>query len=92
VRTDPKDPALGRRADLLHLAGDLGVQMLDSLKKRRLVRQSKETMELTGEGKRFGKRAAIDADTLASASSGVQALPRLEPAAASSPARLVPPS
>jgi DNA-binding transcriptional ArsR family regulator len=66
VRTGPKDPAL-RRARICydHLAGDLGVQMLDSLKKQRLVRQSKETMELTGEGKRFMASALqIDADTL----------------------------
>ena len=42
VRTGPKDPAL-RRARICydHLAGDLGVQMLDSMKKQRLVRQSK---------------------------------------------------
>ena len=66
VRTGPKDPAL-RRARICydHLAGDLGVQMLDSLKKQRLVRQSKETMELTGEGRRFMASALqIDADTL----------------------------
>jgi DNA-binding transcriptional ArsR family regulator len=66
VRTGPKDPAL-RRARICydHLAGDLGVQMLDSLKKQRLIRQSKETMELTGEGKRFMASALqIDADTL----------------------------
>ena len=43
VRTGPKDPAL-RRARICydHLAGDLGVQMLDSMKKQRLVRQSKQ--------------------------------------------------
>jgi DNA-binding transcriptional ArsR family regulator len=66
ARTGPKDPAL-RRARICydHLAGDLGVQMLDSLKKQRLIRQSKETMELTGEGKRFMASALqIDADTL----------------------------
>jgi DNA-binding transcriptional ArsR family regulator len=66
VRTGPKDPAL-RRARICydHLAGDLGVQMLDSLKRQRLIRQSKETMELTGEGKRFMASALqIDADTL----------------------------
>jgi DNA-binding transcriptional ArsR family regulator len=66
VRTGPKDPAL-RRARICydHLAGDLGVQMLDSLKKQRLIRQSKETMDLTGEGKRFMASALqIDADTL----------------------------
>jgi len=66
VRTGPKDPAL-RRARICydHLAGDFGVQMLDSLKRQRLIRQSKETMELTGEGKRFMASALqINADTL----------------------------
>ena len=66
VRTGPKDPAL-RRARICydHLAGDLGVQMLDSMKRQRLIRQSKEAMELTGEGKRFMATALqIDADTL----------------------------
>src|SRR5450631_281214 len=54
VRTGPKDPAL-RRARICydHLAGDLGVQMLDSMKKQRLVRQSKQAIELTGEGRRL---------------------------------------
>jgi DNA-binding transcriptional ArsR family regulator len=54
VRTGPKDPAL-RRARICydHLAGDLGVQMLDSMKQQRLVRQSKQAIELTGEGRRF---------------------------------------
>ena len=67
VRTGPKDPAL-RRARICydHLAGDLGVQMLDSLRKQRLVRQTKETIELTGEGRRFvAKELQIDAETLA---------------------------
>jgi DNA-binding transcriptional ArsR family regulator len=66
VRTGPKDPAL-RRARICydHLAGDLGVQMLDSMKKQRLIRQSKDAMELTGEGKRFiSKALQIDADAL----------------------------
>src|SRR6202140_2617212 len=58
VRTGPKDPAL-RRARICydHLAGDLGVQMLDSLKKQRLVRHSKQAIELTAEGKRFMARS-----------------------------------
>src|SRR6202158_287512 len=67
VRTGPKDPAL-RRARICydHLAGDLGVQMLDSLKKQRLVRQKKQDIELTAEGERFLERALqIDAETLA---------------------------
>ncbi len=67
VRTGPKDPEL-RRARICydHLAGDLGVQMLDSMKRQRLVRQSKQTIELTHEGKRFMATALqIDADMLA---------------------------
>ncbi|MGE0289191.1 MAG: ArsR/SmtB family transcription factor [Bradyrhizobium sp.] len=67
VRTGPKDPAL-RRARICydHLAGDLGVQMLDSMRKQRLVRQIKELIELTGEGRRFlAESLQIDADSLA---------------------------
>ena len=54
VRTGPKDPAL-RRARICydHLAGDLGVQMLDSMRTQRLVRQKKQEIELTAEGTRF---------------------------------------
>src|ERR1700676_2914679 len=67
VRTGPKDPAL-RRARICydHLAGDLGVQMLDSMKRQRLIRQTKQAIELTAEGKRFlAKALQIDADMLA---------------------------
>jgi DNA-binding transcriptional ArsR family regulator len=54
VRTGPKDPEL-RRARICydHLAGDLGVQMLDGMKKQRLVRERKKDIELTAEGGRF---------------------------------------
>jgi len=54
VRTGPKDPAL-RRARICydHLAGDLGVQMLDSMRAQKLVRQRKQDIELTAEGTRF---------------------------------------
>ena len=57
VRTGPKDPEL-RRARMCydHLAGDLGVQMLDSLKAQKLVRQRKQDIELTVEGARFLER------------------------------------
>ena len=67
VRTGPKDPAL-RRARICydHLAGDLGVQMLDSMKKQRLVRAEqagdrtdRRRPALHGEG------LQIDADALA---------------------------
>jgi DNA-binding transcriptional ArsR family regulator len=66
VRTGPKDPAL-RRARICydHLAGDLGVQMLDSMKNQRLVRQRKQDIELTAEGEHFlAKTLQISAETL----------------------------
>jgi DNA-binding transcriptional ArsR family regulator len=67
VRTGPKDPALRRaRVCYDHLAGDLGVQMLDSLKKQRLLRQRKDDIELTVEGERFlAKTLQISAESLA---------------------------
>lgn len=66
VRTGPKDPAL-RRARICydHLAGDLGVLMLDSMKAQRLVRQKKLEIELTAEGARFlEKNLQISPDML----------------------------
>jgi DNA-binding transcriptional ArsR family regulator len=67
VRTGPKDPALRRaRVCYDHLAGDLGVQMLDSMKRQKLVRQNKQAIELTAEGQRFmAKTLQIDAAMLA---------------------------
>src|SRR5450631_927656 len=67
VRTGPKDPALRRaRVCYDHLAGDLGVQMLDSMKRQRLVRQNKQAIELTGEGRRLMAEALqITAEALA---------------------------
>jgi DNA-binding transcriptional ArsR family regulator len=67
VRTGPKDPALRRaRVCYDHLAGDLGVQMLDSMRRQKLVRQHKQEIELTAEGERFLDQALqIDAATLA---------------------------
>jgi len=67
VRTGPKDPALRRaRVCYDHLAGDLGVQMLDSLRRQKLIRQHKHDIELTAEGARFLENALqIDADALA---------------------------
>ena len=54
VRTGPKEPAL-RRARICydHLAGDLGVQMLDSMTAQKLVRQMKQDIALTVDGERF---------------------------------------
>jgi DNA-binding transcriptional ArsR family regulator len=67
VRTGPKDPALRRaRVCYDHLAGDLGVQMLDSMKRQRLVRQRKQDIELTAEGGHFLTRTLqISTDALA---------------------------
>ena len=67
VRTGPKDPALRHaRVCYDHLAGDLGVQMLDSMKTQKLVRQTKQTIELTAEGERFmAKNLQISTDMLA---------------------------
>src|SRR6201986_3824326 len=54
VRTGPKDPALRHaRVCYDHLAGDLGVQMLDSMKQQKWLRQRKQVIELTDEGERF---------------------------------------
>jgi DNA-binding transcriptional ArsR family regulator len=66
VRTGPKDPALRRaRVCYDHLAGDLGVQMLDSLKRQKLVRQTKQDIALTAEGRHFIADALqIDASRL----------------------------
>src|SRR6201996_5275504 len=67
VRTGPKDPALRRaRVCYDHLAGDLGVQMLDSMRGQKLVRQQKQELELTAEGARFlEKNLQIASQTLA---------------------------
>src|SRR6202161_1408151 len=54
VRAGPKDPALRRaRVCYDHLAGDLGVQMLDSMKQQKLIRQHQHDIKLTAEGARF---------------------------------------
>lgn len=67
VRTGPKDPALRRaRVCYDHLAGDLGVQMFDSLVKGRLVNQQREPEQLvlTPKGKRFFETFGIDFESL----------------------------
>ena len=54
VRTGPKEPALRRaRVCYDHLAGDLGVQMLDAMTKRKFVRHHRTEIVLTPEGERF---------------------------------------
>lgn len=54
VRTGPKDPALRRaRVCYDHLAGDLGVQMLDAMTRKRWVRWTHDEISLTAEGRRM---------------------------------------
>src|SRR3954470_12936945 len=54
VRTGPKDPALRHaRVCYDHLAGDLGVQMLDALTRRQLVRQGRDELALTSAGEKI---------------------------------------
>src|SRR5437588_4459823 len=67
VRTGPKDPALRHaRVCYDHLAGDLGLPMLDGMRKQRLIRQHKQEIELTAEGARFlEKSLQIDSTALA---------------------------
>jgi len=54
VRTGPREPAL-RKARICynHLAGDLGVYMLESMIKKKLISNQDETLSLTPKGHRF---------------------------------------
>ena len=88
VRTGPKDPAL-RRARICydHLAGDLGVQMLDSMKQAAAgaPEQAGHRTHRRGQALHGQERCRSSADSARpSAPPGVQGLPRLERAAPSS--------
>ena len=67
VRTGPKDSALRRaRVCYDHLAGDLGVQMLESMKAQRLVRQEEAGHRAHGRGRTLpGEELQISPDMLA---------------------------
>jgi len=69
VRTGPKDPALRRaRVCYDHLAGDLGVQMLDAMTRRQFVRRNKNEIALTSEGEKFvARKLQIDVADIAHA-------------------------
>lgn len=61
VRTGPKDPALRRaRVCYDHLAGDFGVELFDSLLRRRLLTESGEDLEPSRKGERFLAEFGID--------------------------------
>ncbi|GLH76703.1 transcriptional regulator [Bradyrhizobium sp. SSBR45G] len=67
VRTGPKEPEL-RRARICydHLAGDLGVRMLDSMVSQKLVRRRKQEILLTTDGEHFlAKHLRISPEMLA---------------------------
>jgi DNA-binding transcriptional ArsR family regulator len=61
IRPGPKDPALRRaRVCYDHLAGDLGVQLLDSLISRSLIIERQEALHLSPAGERFVTAFGID--------------------------------
>ncbi len=67
VRTGPKDPALRRaRVCYNHLAGEMGVQMLDSMKQRGFVVEDEDQLELTVKGHQFATGLGINLDALRS--------------------------
>ena len=65
TRTGPKDPALRKaRVCYNHLAGELGVRLLDSLSARGLVIEDGDMLDLTGSGEAFVTGFGIDMDGL----------------------------
>ncbi len=65
TRTGPKDPALRHaRVCYNHLAGDLGVQLFDSLQQRDLLVGSETDFALTEAGRAFLDEMGIDVDAL----------------------------
>ena len=65
TRTGPKDQALRRaRVCYNHLAGDLGVQLFDSLQQRRLLTGTETDFALTEAGRDFLEDLGIDVEAL----------------------------
>ena len=65
TRTGPKDPALRRaRVCYNHLAGELGVQMFDSLRAQEFLSESGDDLLLTDAGQDFAEAFGIDVDSL----------------------------
>jgi DNA-binding transcriptional ArsR family regulator len=66
LQTGPSEPALRRaRVCYDHLAGDLGVQVFESLQRQRMLRVVGEGAELTARGNEFCRELAIDIEALA---------------------------
>ena len=67
VQTGPTDLALRKaRVCYDHLAGDMGVLLLDSFERRGFVRRSGKTLAITAGGEGFLADQRIDVDALAS--------------------------
>jgi DNA-binding transcriptional ArsR family regulator len=65
ARPGPRDPELRRaRVCYDHLAGDLGVAMLDGLVADGRIRRSQEALELTADGERFLNSFGLELDPL----------------------------
>lgn len=65
TRTGPKDPALRKaRVCYNHLAGELGVEMFDSLMARRFLIEDGDDLALTAKGWSFVTQFGVDVDTL----------------------------
>jgi DNA-binding transcriptional ArsR family regulator len=66
IRTSPREPALrSARVCYDHLAGDQGVQVLDGLLKRKLLRKRNAMLELTDAGATFFREFGVDVNVLA---------------------------
>jgi DNA-binding transcriptional ArsR family regulator len=66
-RTGPKDPALRKaRVCYNHLAGDMGVQLFDSLVDRRFLQAKAAALDLSKKGRAFVSDFGIDLGELAS--------------------------
>jgi DNA-binding transcriptional ArsR family regulator len=65
TRTGPNDPALRKaRVCYNHLAGELGVRMLDGFRAREFIAGDGDELRLTENGSRFMNEFGIDLDTL----------------------------
>ncbi len=68
TRTGPKDPALRKaRVCYNHLAGDMGVQMFDSLLAQGFLIEDGDIVDLTDTGRAFIKTLGIELDGLGNA-------------------------
>lgn len=65
LRSSPREPALRKaRVCYDHLAGDLGVQVYDSLERRRHLRGKGAGLELTTQGEKFLSELGIEVKSL----------------------------